>query len=469
MRAAYMSEEGHYIRDYSYWVDGGMTHRSTKPPFTTWLQVLSLKVFGLNELALRLPIALCVLAMLLFFVWFSWKKLDNIYVGYCAGFVLITSLGFVREHGSRNGDQDAAMALYMIVGAMAFFSYLESNEQRQKLKWLALFTASTIAAVMTKYAFGMLFFPAFFIYAIYKKKLSSLLKSGAIWLSMLMVAVAIGAWLVYIEHQLPGFIKTALFHEMVDRYSTSYAGHKHHFFYYFEAFGSKAQFVPWLWLLPVSLFFIFSKQRSPLRDFNLLMLFCALIQVLIISFSKTKAEHYSLVAFPPMSLLAGSGLYLIGKATEGFWRERTYRPVVAGLALFIVWSFIVMPYKQVIENVYKPKANDKAMAYGYFFNKLEDDFPYTHFKVLCPEYAGQLNYYAGLFNRKKGYHIRISHMPRSVEIGDTILTCESMFTDTLVKYYELLPLDSEGQCILSIATAKRDLNKLLENEAKPSN
>ena len=46
MRAAYMSEEGHYLRDYSLWVDGGMQHRSTKPPFTTWLQVLSFKKIG---------------------------------------------------------------------------------------------------------------------------------------------------------------------------------------------------------------------------------------------------------------------------------------------------------------------------------------------------------------------------------------------------------------------------------------
>lgn len=96
MRAAYMSEEGHYLRDYSLWVDGGMLHRSTKPPFTTWLQVLSFKVFGINELALRLPIAICTASLVMLFPWFSWKKLGSVKLGYCAGFVLVTSLGFVR-------------------------------------------------------------------------------------------------------------------------------------------------------------------------------------------------------------------------------------------------------------------------------------------------------------------------------------------------------------------------------------
>lgn len=471
MRAAYMSEEGHYMRDYSYWVDGGMLHRSTKPPFTTWVQALSMKFLGLNELALRLPIALCVLALLFLMPWFSKKKLGSTYIGYCAGFVLITSFGFVREHGSRTGDQDAALAFYMTAGAMAFYSYLESNVAWQKLKYLALFTASTIAAVMTKYAFGLLFFPAFFIYAIYKKQLGKLLKTRAVWLAMLSVVLILSAWLFYIENQLPGFIRQALSHEMLDRYSTTFAGHEHPFFYYFQRMWTNEHFLPWLWLLPIPIFLIFSKQRSPLRDFNFLMFCCALLEFLIVSSSHTKADHYTVVAYPPLALMAGSGLYLLGKTAAQAWQDRTNRPVVFGLALFLVWTLGFLPYQKVIEKVYKPKANDKTMAYGYFFKKLGENFSCKHFTVLSPVYSAQVNYYAGLFNRKKGCAIKLSEWPKKVMIGDTVLTCESMFTDTLSQYYDMLPLRMEGRCTLAVATAKMDMNdeKLLENEAKPSN
>ncbi|MBI1228341.1 MAG: phospholipid carrier-dependent glycosyltransferase [Bacteroidetes bacterium] len=456
MRAAYMAKEGHYLRDYSFWVDGGMLHRSTKPPFTTWLQVLSFKVFGISELSLRLPIALCTLGLVMLFPWFSRRNLGSVNLGYCAGFVLVTSLGFVREHGSRTGDQDAALAFYMFAGAMAFYNYLEATEKRQRLGWLAVLTVSSIAAVMTKYVFGLLFFPAFLLYAIYKKQLWNLLKRGSTWLAALAVVASIGGWLLYIEHQLPGFVERALHHEMTDRYAEAYAGHDHPFNYYFVRYWEKSYFMPWLCLLPVPLFLLFSKQRSSLRDFALLMFLCALVLLLTISFSKTKTDHYDIVAYPPMAMLAGIGLYQLGLAIKRLWQERNHRPVALTIAIFTTILFLVLPYQAIIERVYRPKMRDKTMSYGYLLRKIQKVQPdYKQFTILSPVYTGQVNYYAGLLNRDKGYKIRISEWPKLVEVGDTVIACERKMVDSLVAHYDLQIIESEAPCFLAIATGKK--------------
>lgn len=456
MRAAYMSEEGHYIHDYSYWVEGGMPHRSTKPPFTTWLQVLSFKVFGINELALRLPIALCTLGLVMLFPWFSRKKLGGVNLGYCAGFVLVTSLGFVREHGSRTGDQDAALAFYMMAGAMAFYNYLDATDQRKRHGWLAVFTISTIAAVMTKYVFGLLFFPAFLIYAIYKKQLWNILKRGSTWLAVLAVVVALGGWLVYIEHQLPGFVNQALHHEMTDRYAIGYGDHVHPFEYYFLRFWEDKYFMPWLFLLPGPLCLLFSKERSSLRDFSLLMLLCALGELLVISFSKTKTDHYDVVAYAPMAMLAGVGLYQLSLTPKEFWKNRAHRPAVVVSSIFLTWFLVITPYNVIIDKVYKPKIPERTMVYGYFLRKIQKTAPdYKRFTLVSLLYNGQVNYYAGLLNRKKNYQIKLSEHPQFLGVGDTVLACESMMLDTLKAHFFLQIIEQDGPCILAISKGRR--------------
>ncbi|MFQ5447812.1 MAG: ArnT family glycosyltransferase, partial [Saprospiraceae bacterium] len=149
MRAGYMAEEGAYLPDYSHWVEGGPKHPNSKPPFTTWVQALSMKIFGVPELGLRLPVAFSALATVFLFLWFFRKKIGDIRIGYCAGFVLVTSLGYVRAHAARTGDQDVPLALYMLAGAFAFYQYIGEKDERKRWRWLALLTFLLIISALT--------------------------------------------------------------------------------------------------------------------------------------------------------------------------------------------------------------------------------------------------------------------------------------------------------------------------------
>lgn len=457
MRSAYMLEEGKYIRDYSLWVDGGVEHRSTKPPFTTWLQVASMWLLGINEFALRLPIALCVLATVFMFVWVARKTLGNIHIGYFAGFALLTSLGFVRDHGSRTGDQDAALAFYMIAGAFAFYYYLEARDNQQRLKWLVVFTVTAIAAVFTKYAFGLLFFPAFLAYAIYKKQLWTLVRQWSVWLAGALVLLLIGGWLLYMDQRLPGFLEKALFYEMADRYVSTFEGHSHPFYLYFERFW-KGYFMPWLLLLLAPLYLVFSRRKSPLQDVTVLMFLCTLSLLLVISFSETKTDHYDIAVYPPLAILAGIGFCQVLDAIAMLWKDKTYQPVAFFSSLLVAFNLLMTPYLKTINRIYGIRIKDYEMTYGYIFRKIQKTQPLTkHFIAYSPSFTGQVLYYSGLLNRKKGYKIKLSEHPEYAAVGDTVLACEPYFTEYLVAHYDLRSLEIEGKCFLAIVEGKKEI------------
>ncbi len=449
MRAGYMAEEGAYLPDYGHWVEGGPMHRNTKPPFTTWIQALSMKIFGVSELGLRLPVALSALATVFLFLWFFRKKIGDIRIGYCAGFVLVTSLGYLRAHAARTGDQDVPLAMYMLAGAFAFYQYIEEKDGKKRNKWLVILTFLLIISALTKYVFGLLFLPAFFIYAIYKKELWNILKRGSTWLAVLLFAAAVGGWLVVMEQRIPGFTSRMFYYEMVDRYTTVIEMHNRPFLYYFNNLWN-GYFMPWMFLLPIPLAMIFFKAFRAYRDIILLLFLCAIGLLLTVSFSKTKTTHYEIVVYPLLAFLSGIGLFQVLKVLGKMGREKAHQPVAIAAAILMGWFFFAAPSWRAFNKIYKPKLTQNKLKYGYLFRRIASQRPgLKSFSVVHPSFDGQPAFYAGLFNRKKGYRIRMVHGAEAVSIGDTIMVCDKTISRALFKKFRLQGLESYEECFVA--------------------
>lgn len=449
MRAAYMAEEGHYLPDYDHWIPKGAFHPNSKPPFTTWIQVVFLKVFGINELALRLPVALAALVTLLLFIWFFRRKMDCRPVGWTSAFVLVTTLGFVREHAARTGDQDVPLALYMLTGVMAFYLLLRSEEKKEQNKWWAVLAFSSIAAILTKYLFGALFMPGMLLYAAYKKKLPWLLRQRALWMAVAAVLLVCGGWVAIMEWQRPGFAERVIFYEMLNRYSTVIEEHQAPWNFYLLNLWN-GYFQPWLWLLPVPLVMLFTKTDQRLKDLIVLLLLCAGVHLAVISSSQTKVPHYEVVLYPLLAMLAGIGLWQLLATIKTNWADESQRPAMAALALVVLVFLFVKPYASVMQQVYKPRLTRDDYKYGYLFREIEAHHgDLKRFKLLAPVFEAQAVYYAGLFNRKKGYDIELEDFPKRVEVGDTIMVCNRDYIDFLFKNFRLQGLASYEQCFVA--------------------
>ena len=119
MRAYYAVEEGGYLPNFDYY-PGITFYRNLKPPFGTWWQALSYRMFGYDEWALRLPVAVFS-ALLVVMLWLWRCAVPELpYSGVAAGLILVLSPGFLRDHVARTGDHDAILLLVMTALASHF-------------------------------------------------------------------------------------------------------------------------------------------------------------------------------------------------------------------------------------------------------------------------------------------------------------------------------------------------------------
>ena len=92
-------------------VDNNPDMWQTKPPLMIWLQVLSMKMFGINELAVRLPAAIAALGTCLLLFFFFTKKYKEPWLGLIAVAVLVSTDGYIQLHGVRNGEYDSLLTM----------------------------------------------------------------------------------------------------------------------------------------------------------------------------------------------------------------------------------------------------------------------------------------------------------------------------------------------------------------------
>src|SRR5437016_5149435 len=71
---------------------------NTKPPLMIWLQVMSMHLIGVNELAIRFPAMMAAFANCMLLYWFIAYKIGRPLLGLLSVLVLITSEGFVFYH-----------------------------------------------------------------------------------------------------------------------------------------------------------------------------------------------------------------------------------------------------------------------------------------------------------------------------------------------------------------------------------
>ena len=265
-----------------------------KPPLTYWTTCLALKVFGLNEFAVRFVPALsgllCVIAVYLF---------GCAMVGEGAAFrsaiVLSTSALFFALSRTLVTDMVLTLFVTLAVG----FLYLSWERGP---RWLIPAYISLALGALTKGPVAVLLpvMPVGFL--MLKKKgtpgLTSLVSIGAI-------AAFLAVWLpwhVAIWYARPEFYTHFFLTENLGGFFRKGIHHSHPAYYtvYYLALG----FVPWTLFLPATIWGIFSRCDHR-RDTVMLCLAWAGTIILLFSLSVSKLPTYILPALPPLALIVG--------------------------------------------------------------------------------------------------------------------------------------------------------------------
>jgi 4-amino-4-deoxy-L-arabinose transferase-like glycosyltransferase len=319
---------------------------NTKPPLMIWLQVFTIKLIGLNELALRLPSAVAALFTIVLLLWFSKLYTGNFLTGMIASLVLVTTNGYIEDHASRTGDYDTLLTLFTTLCCLSFILHIELK----KNVFLHIFFFALTLAVLTKSIQGLLFLPAIALFAVVRKQLSYILGNKWLYINTAVFLLVIAAYYLLRERSNPGYLQAVWENELGGRYFSVLEENQHGNWYFVRQL-KELLLLGWFWVVPCAIVAGLSFLRGHAYT---LIVYCTLLSLsylLLISLSQTKLWWYTVPLFPLFGLLIGGVLYFLLEKLKERINPGVIKKTATPAILILVFIF---PYIQIGRKVNNP-------------------------------------------------------------------------------------------------------------------
>ena len=401
---------------------------NTKPPFLIWLIALSIKTFGANEWAVRLPSAIAAsLTTVALYVFLSSHLRDRL-AGFLASAALMSTLGYIARHAARSGDYDAMLTLWTTLYLLSFFLATEKEEHRSVQ--LFLFAVAAALAVMTKTVQGLVFFAPLGLYVIATPRFRVMLKSPSLYVAFAFPVVVASCFYIIREHALPGYLRAALQNDLLGRYREALDSHAMTPLFYLLL----PRNLPWFAVLPFAAWLCYRRGRKEEKALFVFLATCYVGYFLVISMGKTKQGWYALPLYPLCALMCGIGL------SAGI---RHYGPRVRALEgvsgvrnrAFIAATFLVLTFGWALLRYYYPHLLARpADRYSFFLREIPQLMPdHKRIVVLHPGfpnaagfdfYVAPARFYAAAL-ADRGYQVSLEplnkdYRPRN---GEAVVSC----------------------------------------------
>ncbi|MBN2523811.1 MAG: glycosyltransferase family 39 protein [Bacteroidales bacterium] len=303
-----------------------------KPPLFIWLQVLSMKLFGINEFAARFPNAICgILTLLIIFR--LGKKMYN------SSFGLIWVMTYLGSLLSffyfKSGIIDPWFNLFIFLGICFWVFAFRSDYSGKELQYTFLSSFFIGLAILTKGPVAFLIF-GILVGILF---LFNGFRIGINWKSILLFVATFvvvgGFWFILQLISGNGDVIVDFIVYQIRLFQTEDAGHGGFPLYHFVIllFG----------MFPASVFAIQGHKYKGIRDdrkiFHITMIALLWTVLLLFSVVKTKIVHYSSLAYFPLTYLAAYSLKMI--FSENF-RFRLWQKIMLFVIAVIEGVFIML-------------------------------------------------------------------------------------------------------------------------------
>ena len=313
-----------------------------KPPLFFWLQVISMKFFGINEFAARFPNAACGIITLV--VLFNiGRKLYNNFFGII--WILAYIGSFLPHFYFKTGIIDPVFNLFIFLGLYFFIKnslhgYDALFVEKRKERYINFIISGVFLglAILTKGPVGLLIpllcIATFFIIKKFRKLVT--IPELLIWGGTTFIVAMLWFGIEWMRSG-PEFVVAFTIRQW-ELLTTGDAGHGQPFYYHF--------IVLLIGCFPASILMIKGHRQLAADTFDqnrfrkwMIILFWVVL--ILFSLVKTKIIHYSSMTYIPMTFLAAHFLYHL-RHDEIRWN----RILTVGLAFFaLVFSavFILLP------------------------------------------------------------------------------------------------------------------------------
>jgi 4-amino-4-deoxy-L-arabinose transferase-like glycosyltransferase len=394
-----MSQTGNFlVKTYNYQADLW----ETKPPLLVWLQAIGFKLFGYNELAVRLPSAIATFGICIFMVFWFYKNFKLSIIGIFAAFIIVSSWGYMHEHASRTGDHDALLICFTILALFNIFQYFETNQSEYLYKFFILFTL----AVFTKSIVVLLIVPGILIYSIYQKQAINTIKNSRFWYGLSFSIIVIAGFYISREIADPGYLKAVWHNELFPRYlnkSDRYQYSQTDFWFYYRELKDW-QFKYWFpFIIPSFIISIFCYQNA-LKNLAIFISIQIVMFYIIISNGSSNV-WYDLLLIPLCSIIIAMAIY---KLFELIYSAIKMNRLKSASIFMLLFSYIFFePYQDIIKKTLNNDENSSQVMYAYAFKRMENTKPKLKtFSIYEPlGYNYPLVFYKNIYKQTKGYKI----------------------------------------------------------------
>ncbi len=330
--AAAMAESGDWVVPRY----NGMPHLE-KPPLTYWFAAASIRLLGRTELAVRLPVLLAAIGLVLATAWLG-AALFSTRTGLLAAGML---LGCVQFAGiERLLATDPFLALASAVGLCAFWAGFRAEEDppRRRRAFL-VFQIALAAGVLAKGPLGLLWPLCALVPALAAARRLSLLAHMRWPIGLVLIAGSLGIWLWALDQALPGAARYLLLDRATAAAREAKGFHEGKWWYYLPVLVGG--FFPWVLLLPEV---VRRWTASPdARAARWLLAAWVVAPLVLLSISPSKLFPYVFPMFPALAILAAWGA---GEEGHG---GRRVSIATAALMLLIGVAALVCPEKYLVK------------------------------------------------------------------------------------------------------------------------
>ncbi len=278
--------------------------RLQKTPLSYWLVASVTKITGsVDEFSTRLPSAVFAVISAAAILFFTSQWLD-FPIAVLSTAVWISTLGFIRY--SHNARPEMALCSLVMISMMSFYSAMEAKSRRRQILYMLVFWLSFALGMLAKGPAPLaLIAPPIFCYFVIFRQWNKI-KFALPIIGPILFLLIILPWPIMTSLKTTGSLAFWK-REFVDRFMGEYAaGHKP-FYYYLE--------IILLFAAPFS-FFVFYAVSAPFyavwekkRQLMWYLWLWFVVQVVIMSVSGGKRQHYILPAIPAFSILTAICLY----------------------------------------------------------------------------------------------------------------------------------------------------------------
>src|ERR1039458_6645793 len=191
-----------------------------KPPLVYWAEAASIKVFGVNEFAVRLPAALFSIGQVV-----VTAALAEMMLGPPAGFfaALVLALSPLFFGFARFATLDPALAFFLTAALAAFYVAArdDSFSRPSSRKWMLISAAMLALGTLAKGPIALLLGGAIALtWLASERRLRQVAQMPLVWCLVIYAAIVV-PWFVLAEARNPGFMHFFIVHEHLERYVTS--------------------------------------------------------------------------------------------------------------------------------------------------------------------------------------------------------------------------------------------------------